>query len=105
MPADEIAYLSSRGRLSTIRQMRGMLRRLDDSARTLVELKAVDAAYPLVGQVGTSPQAPLDHLLSVDRGLPGIVVDPLILDRLHLKIGDEALLAQRPGADRWGAHQ
>ena len=57
-----------------------------DSA--LVELKAVDAAYPTVGAVETTPAAPIADLLAPRDGLFGAVADPALLARLDLKVGD-----------------
>jgi len=51
--------------------------------RILVELKAVDAAYPLLGAPSLKPAIPLATALN-----GGIAADPLVLDRLHLKPGD-----------------
>lgn len=50
----------------------------------LVELKAVDDAFPLYGTIGTEPDRPLRELLA-DRG---VVVGPELLGRLGLAIGD-----------------
>jgi putative ABC transport system permease protein len=90
---EAVRWLQSRGTISEVRQLRGMLRRVDDTARTLIELKAVDGAYPLVGTVGITPPLSLADALRVEDGVPGILVDPLVLDRLRLKPGDMAVLA------------
>ena len=49
--AAERAYIDSLGEVSEIATMRAMARRADGNDQTLVELKAVDAAYPLTGRV------------------------------------------------------
>src|SRR5580704_12000763 len=46
LPDDATQWLGARGTLSTSRELRGMVRRLDGDKRALIELKAVDAAYP-----------------------------------------------------------
>ena len=56
---------------------------------SLIELKAVDAAYPLYGKLVLTPPQPLATALG--RGVDGVfgaVVDPALLGRLGLKIGD-----------------
>ncbi len=45
----------------------------------------MDAAYPLVGTVKLSGGMPLDDAV---RREPGAVVDPILLERLSLKVGD-----------------
>jgi len=88
-PADEHrAFLAGKGRLSEIVTLRSMARREDSSQATLVELKSVDGAYPLVGEVNTEPQAPLAELLSRrDKGF-GVAIDPQLGARLKLGLGD-----------------
>ena len=48
--ADELAYLRSFGEVSEVATMRAMARKPDGSAQALVDLKAVDDAYPLYGR-------------------------------------------------------
>ena len=57
--------------------------------RQLVELKAVDTAYPLVGTAETTA-GDLQALLASD----GIVADPLVLDRLGVEAGAPIRLGQ-----------
>src|SRR4051795_2447599 len=51
---DEVAYLRSRGEVSVAASLRG-LARASDGRLALVELKAVDDAYPLLGTLGLEP--------------------------------------------------
>ena len=88
------AWLGARGaRLSEVVEM-GSLLVASSGDRALVELKAVDAAYPLVGAVKLDPAMSLQGALAGD--LPtrpwGLVADPLILQRLNLHVGDKAKL-------------
>lgn len=71
------------GRVSETATMRTMARRPDNSDQALAELKAVDAAYPLVGAVDVAGGKPLQEALR-----EGAVVDPALLERLKLKVGD-----------------
>src|SRR5215468_1969129 len=59
----ERAFLDRYGRVSVAATLRAMARTGEGRA-TLVELKSVDAAYPLYGSVGTDPAAPLADLLA-----------------------------------------
>ncbi len=77
------AWLVARGgRVSGIVTMRSLLV-APSGERQLIELKAVDAAYPLVGEVTLDPALPLPAALD-----GGVVADPLLLERLRLHPGD-----------------
>ncbi|MDF1856141.1 FtsX-like permease family protein [Pseudooceanicola sp.] len=60
----------------------------DSAERGLTQVKAVDAAYPLVGQVQLTPEMPLAQALAGDGTLPGAVMDPLLIARLGLSLGE-----------------
>ncbi|MGX1744394.1 ABC transporter permease [Bosea sp. NPDC055353] len=85
--APELAFLTARGTVSSIATMRGMANAGEKGA-ALVEIKAVDAAYPSIGAVETDPQAPLPGLLAQRDGVYGAVADPVLFGRLDLKPGD-----------------
>ena len=88
IPQDLRAFLAARGaRLSAITQMRGLLV-APSGARQLVELKAVDEAWPLVGPAGFDPA--LSPAAVLDDG--GVAVQQAVLDRLHLRPGDRVRL-------------
>ena len=76
------------GQVSAIVLMRSLLV-APSGDRELIELKAVDSAYPLVGTVVLDPQAPLAAALA-----GGLVADPLVLDRLRLHPGDTVRLGE-----------
>jgi putative ABC transport system permease protein len=77
--------------LSEITQMRSMVAAASGE-RQLVELKAVDAAWPLVGAPGIDPPQPLSSALSAKDGRFGILLDSVIVSRLSLKPGDTVKL-------------
>jgi putative ABC transport system permease protein len=90
--ADELAYLKSLGDVSVSSNLRSMVRRGDKQNQALAELKAVDNAYPLYGHFAADPNKPLADLLGPENGVYGAVVQPLLLDRLGIKVGDEILV-------------
>ncbi|MES2846729.1 MAG: FtsX-like permease family protein [Pseudomonadota bacterium] len=53
----------------------------------LTQVKAVDDAYPLIGAV-TLESGTLAQALAVSGGLPGAVMDKVLVDRLGLAVGD-----------------
>ena len=55
--------------------------------RSLTQVKAVDAAYPLVGAVVLEPAMPLAQALTPVDGVPGAVMDRVLADRMGLGVG------------------
>jgi putative ABC transport system permease protein len=75
------AWLAARGaRVSGIVQMRSMLV-AEPGERELVELKAVDDAWPMIGAAVLDPPAPARAWTT------GIVADPIVLQRLGVAPG------------------
>jgi putative ABC transport system permease protein len=86
---EERAWMAARGRVSETATLRSMARRLDGADQALVEVKAVDHAYPLVGTLDL--QGPVTMHDALFQG-PGAVVDPMLLERLGIAIGDRLQL-------------
>src|ERR1700716_2096257 len=84
---DEVAFLRARGEVSIAATLRAMVR-TGDGRLALVELKAVDGAYPMLGAVPFDPRLPgADRLAEGDGGF-GAAADSTLLARLDLKIRD-----------------
>jgi putative ABC transport system permease protein len=90
-PSDdkERAFLAQRGRVSEVIAVRAMARRADAPSSTLVEMKAVDSAYPLTGAARIDPPLTLQAALAENNGAFGLVADPTLGARLGVKIGDD----------------
>lgn len=84
--AAEFDAIGRGNELSRTTEMRAMAR--TEATQSLVELKAVDDAYPLYGAMKLSPVMPLDAALAVRDGVYGAVAEPNLVARLGLKIGD-----------------
>jgi putative ABC transport system permease protein len=84
---EEVAFLRSRGIVSVAATLRGMAR-TEDGKLALVELKAVDNTYPMLGEVTLDPNMPVPDLLSQRDGAFGAAADATLLARLDLKVGD-----------------
>jgi putative ABC transport system permease protein len=85
-------WLIGRGvRLSDIVELRTLLVAMSGE-RTLIELKAVDSAWPLVGAVQTNPSLPVAGALAEQDGRFGLLTSRVVLDRLGLHPGDTARL-------------
>ncbi|MBB3385899.1 MULTISPECIES: ABC transporter permease [unclassified Rhizobium] len=89
---EEFTYLQSLGKVSRSTGLRSMARLPDGSDQALVEVKAVDDAYPLYGTFQADPDQPLSTLLAAKDGAYGAIVAPLLLERLNLKVGGDLLL-------------
>src|ERR1700733_10349882 len=84
---EEIAFLRERGDVSVTASLRGMARAADGRL-ALVEIKAVDAAYPVLGQLSLEPTIPVADLFAEHDGAFGAAADQTLLTRLDLKLGD-----------------
>src|SRR5258708_14295460 len=82
-------FLTDYGAVSESATLRSMANSAKDPMkRTLVELKAVDAAYPLLGQAVLAPAADLQSALACGAPGCGAVVEDALLVRLGIKTGD-----------------
>ena len=87
----ERVWLDTQGLLSEQANVRAMARRPDGAEQVLVEIKGVDERYPLVGQVQLSDGKSLaDVVFKSDA----VALDPILLDRLNLKVGDRIQLGR-----------
>jgi len=60
--------------------------------RRLVELKAVDDAYPLFGEMELADGMPFDGILDQKDGFWGAVTEAGLLERLRINVGDTVAL-------------
>ena len=84
-------WLWKQGRISEVATMRAMARRPDGSEQALVEVKGVDAAYPLIGSVALSDGVDFTEAI---RRQSGAAIERILLDRLGLKVGDQLSLGK-----------
>ncbi len=89
--AEELAWIEDNTeQVSSIVDFRSMVL-FDDGAtreRSLVQIKGIDGKYPLYGEVGLNIDAPLSAALATVDGLPGLVAEQALFERLGLEIGD-----------------
>jgi putative ABC transport system permease protein len=72
-------------RVARIYEFYSVVRTLDQRDSLLAHLKIVDANYPFYGRVELASGRALHDVLQAGA----IVVDPTLLDRLHLSVGDQ----------------
>lgn len=90
--AEEQAWMAQRATtVSEIVEFRSMavVTRDGEDERALTQIKGVDAAYPLVGEMVLDPEMPLDDALAERGGVAGAVMERALVDRLGLAVGDE----------------
>jgi putative ABC transport system permease protein len=92
--AAEHEFLRNSGDLSEIASLRAMARTPDGERQSLIELKAVDAGYPLYGELVLSPSQNRNSALDRRDGVFGAAVDPALLGRLDAKIGDRIRIGE-----------
>ncbi|MES2144726.1 MAG: FtsX-like permease family protein [Pseudomonadota bacterium] len=91
---EELAWVRERAtKISQIIDFRSMVVVGEETG--LTQVKAVDDAYPLTGAVVLDPALPLAEALATRDGLPGAVMDRVLVDRLALKPGDTFRLGEQ----------
>jgi putative ABC transport system permease protein len=88
---DEVAFLRSRGEVSIAATLAAMVRTADGRL-ALVEIKAVDAAYPMLGHLALQPQMGVADVVAERDGAFGAAADSTLLARLNLKVGDRVTI-------------
>jgi len=91
---EERAFLDGLGHISVSAGLRSMSRLPDGSNQALVELKAVDGAYPLYGKLESEPERPISELLARKGDVYGAIAAPLLLERLGVSPGAELLIGK-----------
>ncbi len=87
---DQLAYLQNMGDISRISSLRAMGRTDTDANQTLIELKAVDNPYPLIGNFALTSGKDLQATINGrTEGLRNAVAEVALLARLGLKVGDQ----------------
>jgi len=96
----ERAYVEELGTVTAGVNMRTMARKPDGSDQSLVELRAVDGAYPLYGGFETVPAMPVGEVFAERDGVFGAAAAQILLDRLGIAVGDTLLVGQAEFAIR-----
>ncbi|SIS55450.1 ABC transporter permease [Phaeovulum vinaykumarii] len=90
--AQERAWMEDRAAaVSQVTAFRSMAR-LPSGDAALARVKAVDAAWPLVGEAQFDPPMTVEAALSARDGVPGAAMERVLAERLELAPGDRFLL-------------
>lgn len=85
---EQRAWVEARGTISDTLSLRSNAFAPSTGERALVELRGVDELYPLYGEFLLAPAMDTNRALGKRDGRYGIVVDPLLADRLGVEVGD-----------------
>ena len=89
----ELEFFGSLGEVSELVDFRSMLAVGEE--RALTQVKGVDDFYPLYGAVKLTPDMPLKDVFAGRNGIPGAAVDPVLMARLGLELGDRVKLGTK----------
>lgn len=95
---EERRFMEARAaRVSEIVEFRSMavVGEGEAAERALTQVKAVDAAYPLTGQIVFDPAMTPAEVFGPRGGIPGAAMDPVLADRMGLAIGDRFRLGTK----------
>lgn len=85
----ERGFLDDQGRVSSIATMRAMARKSGGDDQALVEIKAIDDAYPLFGTLALTSGGDVHALTKTNGNGFDAVADAALLARLDLNVGDQ----------------
>ncbi len=85
----ELAWMAgAASQISEVVDFRSMAVVGDGAERGLTQVKAVDDTYPIYGAPVLEPEMPLPEALDGAGGLPGAVMDPVLIATLDLELGE-----------------
>ena len=88
IPEAALTWLGRFGTVSRRVSLRTMARGAVGERRSLIELKAVDGAYPLYGALELAPPRAIREVLGFRDGVWGAAAEPGLMARLELQTGD-----------------
>jgi len=88
--AAQLKLMESYGKVSHIATLRAMLQTKNGELPALVEVKSIDANYPLMG--GLMVNEPIGPQTALQNN--GLIVDPNLLTQKNLKLGDTVQLGK-----------
>jgi putative ABC transport system permease protein len=87
LPDKALRWMRDHGHVSLLSELHTMLG-TQDGRFTIVELQSVDQHYPLYGELKLEPDRDLASITARKDGHWGIAVDPVLVQRFGLAIGD-----------------
>jgi len=90
----ERAFMERFGEISMSATMRSMANAAGETTRNVVEIRAVDESFPMLGAVVLEPQLNLSDALSCNDVICGTVVEDTLFARLDVGIGEIVQLGE-----------
>ena len=83
--------------ISEVADFRSMIvvRHEDEKVRALTQIKAIDSAYPLIGQVQLFGGSDFQAALTAQDGLSSVLMERILVDRLGLRVGDRLYIGSK----------
>ncbi len=83
--------------ISEVADFRSMIvvRHEDEKVRALTQIKAIDSAYPLIGQVQLFGGSDFRAALTAQDGLSSVLMERILVDRLGLRVGDRLYIGSK----------
>jgi len=88
LPDDVLTWIRATGSISLVREFDTIVSDSDGDGFFVAEILVPDAAYPLYGALELTPDKALGALTGQQDDLWGAVIDPLLLERRGLSLGD-----------------
>jgi putative ABC transport system permease protein len=92
---EERAFLERFGGTSQSATLRSMANATGEATRNVVEVRAVDDRFPMLGAVALEPQMNLKDALACNSEICGTVVEDTLFARLNVGVGDKIHLGDR----------
>lgn len=92
---EEQAFMERFGGVSMSATLRSMANAAGETTRNVVEVRAVDDSFPMLGAVTLEPQVTLAEALACDGTLCGTAVEATLFARLGIGVGDRITLGER----------
>ncbi len=89
LTAEQRDAIGDLGAISAVSELRTMAHVPVSDTRALVELKAIDPAYPLYGQIELDSQQQIDTLFQSPDSTPQALVEQSFIQRFSCSVGDQ----------------
>ncbi|MBT8422822.1 MAG: ABC transporter permease, partial [Gammaproteobacteria bacterium] len=91
LPDTALDWMLDHGEISLVTELDTMLGTSADEFLR-VEIQAMDAMYPLYGELTLQPELPLAEITAFRDGQWGAAIDPVLAENLNIGIGDEIFI-------------
>jgi putative ABC transport system permease protein len=94
LPQEALNWIEANGEVTLVTEVDTMLGSADGNF-SRVELQAMDALYPLYGELLLDPARPLTEITAFADGYWGVAIDPVLAARHDIGIGDSVTIGSQ----------